>query len=45
MNSNRALWRYKGVRTWVSWIVVAPFAGWAALRLSGLEPDWPWVYR
>ncbi|MEV1169710.1 endonuclease/exonuclease/phosphatase family protein [Nonomuraea sp. NPDC049784] len=31
------------MRTWVSWIVVAPFAGWAAVRLSGFEPDWPWV--
>ncbi|MEV6036875.1 endonuclease/exonuclease/phosphatase family protein [Nonomuraea sp. NPDC052116] len=31
------------MRTWVSWIVVVPFAGWAAVRLSGFEPDWPWV--
>ncbi|MEV0379588.1 endonuclease/exonuclease/phosphatase family protein [Nonomuraea sp. NPDC050643] len=27
----------------MSWIVVAPFAAWAAVRLSGFEPDWPWV--
>ncbi|WP_206061602.1 endonuclease/exonuclease/phosphatase family protein [Nonomuraea basaltis] len=27
----------------MSWIVVAPFALWAAVRLSGFEPDWPWV--
>lgn len=27
----------------MSWIVVVPFAGWAAVRLSGFEPDWPWV--
>ncbi|MGN9845047.1 endonuclease/exonuclease/phosphatase family protein [Nonomuraea sp. H19] len=33
----------QGVRTWVSWIVVVPFALWAAVRLSGFEPDWPWV--
>ncbi|GAA3553537.1 endonuclease/exonuclease/phosphatase family protein [Nonomuraea rosea] len=32
-----------GVRTWMSWIVVVPFAGWAVVRLSGFEPDWPWV--
>jgi endonuclease/exonuclease/phosphatase (EEP) superfamily protein YafD len=25
------------------WVVVAPFAAWAVLRLSGAEPDWPWV--
>ncbi|MEQ4721646.1 endonuclease/exonuclease/phosphatase family protein [Nonomuraea sp. B19D2] len=31
------------MRTWVSWIVVAPFAAWAVVRLSGFEPDWPWV--
>jgi len=27
----------------MSWIAVVPFAGWALLRLSGFEPDWPWV--
>ncbi|MFI7700693.1 endonuclease/exonuclease/phosphatase family protein [Nonomuraea sp. NPDC049480] len=27
----------------MSWIAVAPFALWAAVRLSGFEPDWPWV--
>ncbi|WP_327583440.1 endonuclease/exonuclease/phosphatase family protein [Nonomuraea sp. NBC_00507] len=27
----------------MSWIAVVPFALWAAVRLSGLEPDWPWV--
>ncbi|WP_344886373.1 endonuclease/exonuclease/phosphatase family protein [Nonomuraea antimicrobica] len=31
------------MRTWMCWIVVVPFAGWAAVRLSGFEPDWPWV--
>jgi endonuclease/exonuclease/phosphatase (EEP) superfamily protein YafD len=31
------------MRTWVSWVVVVPFAGWALVRLSGFEPDWPWV--
>ncbi|MEV4306252.1 endonuclease/exonuclease/phosphatase family protein [Nonomuraea sp. NPDC049624] len=27
----------------MSWIAVTPFAVWAAVRLSGFEPDWPWV--
>ncbi|MEV0590527.1 endonuclease/exonuclease/phosphatase family protein [Nonomuraea cavernae] len=27
----------------MSWIAVVPFAGWALVRLSGFEPDWPWV--
>ncbi|MFB4274633.1 MULTISPECIES: endonuclease/exonuclease/phosphatase family protein [unclassified Nonomuraea] len=27
----------------MSWIVVVPFALWAVVRLSGFEPDWPWV--
>ncbi|SEG85837.1 Uncharacterized conserved protein YafD, endonuclease/exonuclease/phosphatase (EEP) superfamily [Nonomuraea solani] len=27
----------------MSWIVVVPFAAWAVVRLSGFEPDWPWV--
>ncbi|MGR6921850.1 endonuclease/exonuclease/phosphatase family protein [[Actinomadura] parvosata] len=31
------------MRTWTSWIMVVPFALWAAVRLSGFEPDWPWV--
>ncbi|MCP2359933.1 endonuclease/exonuclease/phosphatase (EEP) superfamily protein YafD [Nonomuraea thailandensis] len=31
------------MRTWTSWIVVVPFALWAVVRLSGFEPDWPWV--
>ncbi|MFI7461833.1 endonuclease/exonuclease/phosphatase family protein [Nonomuraea sp. NPDC049646] len=31
------------MRTWMSWIAVTPFALWAAVRLSGFEPDWPWV--
>ncbi|WP_211370479.1 endonuclease/exonuclease/phosphatase family protein [Nonomuraea turkmeniaca] len=31
------------VRTWLSWIAVVPCALWAAVRLSGFEPDWPWV--
>ncbi|WP_344482825.1 endonuclease/exonuclease/phosphatase family protein [Nonomuraea monospora] len=31
------------MRTWTSWIVVAPFALWAVVRLSRFEPDWPWV--
>ncbi|WP_219825244.1 endonuclease/exonuclease/phosphatase family protein [Nonomuraea typhae] len=25
------------------WILVLPFAAWAALRVAGLEPAWPWV--
>ncbi|MEV3980343.1 endonuclease/exonuclease/phosphatase family protein [Nonomuraea sp. NPDC049758] len=29
--------------SWMSWIAVTPFAVWAAVRLSGFEPDWPWV--
>lgn len=33
----------QGVRNWLSWIMVTPFAAWAGLRLSGFEPDWPWV--
>ncbi|MGA4989252.1 endonuclease/exonuclease/phosphatase family protein [Nonomuraea bangladeshensis] len=31
------------VRTWMSWIAVTPFVLWAAVRVSGFEPDWPWV--
>ncbi|MFB9209521.1 endonuclease/exonuclease/phosphatase family protein [Nonomuraea spiralis] len=31
------------MRTWMSWIAVTPFALWAAVRVSGFEPDWPWV--
>ncbi|MFI7417951.1 endonuclease/exonuclease/phosphatase family protein [Nonomuraea sp. NPDC049684] len=31
------------MRSWMSWIMVTPFALWAAVRLSGFEPDWPWV--
>lgn len=31
------------MRTWMSWIAVVPFAGWALVRVSGFEPDWPWV--
>ncbi|WP_157549233.1 endonuclease/exonuclease/phosphatase family protein [Nonomuraea candida] len=31
------------MRTWMSWIVVVPCGVWAALRLSGFEPEWPWV--
>ncbi|WP_240506642.1 endonuclease/exonuclease/phosphatase family protein [Thermoactinospora rubra] len=34
------------MRRWVSvlvWMAVLPFAVWAALRLGGLEPVWPWV--
>ncbi|MEV4395929.1 endonuclease/exonuclease/phosphatase family protein [Nonomuraea sp. NPDC049607] len=31
------------MRTWMSWIAVTPFAVWAAVRVSGFEPDWPWV--
>ncbi|MEV0163425.1 endonuclease/exonuclease/phosphatase (EEP) superfamily protein YafD [Nonomuraea fuscirosea] len=27
----------------MSWIVVAPFGLWAVVRLSGFEPDFPWV--
>ncbi|MCK2220492.1 endonuclease/exonuclease/phosphatase family protein [Actinomadura sp. ATCC 31491] len=27
----------------MSWIAVTPFALWAAVRVSGFEPDWPWV--
>ncbi|MGW4796324.1 endonuclease/exonuclease/phosphatase family protein [Nonomuraea sp. NPDC004297] len=27
----------------MSWTVVVPFAAWAVVRLSGFEPDWPWV--
>ncbi|NUP63410.1 MAG: endonuclease/exonuclease/phosphatase family protein [Nonomuraea sp.] len=27
----------------MSWIAVVPFAGWALVRVSGFEPDWPWV--
>ncbi|NRQ37570.1 endonuclease/exonuclease/phosphatase family protein [Nonomuraea sp. NN258] len=27
----------------MSGLVVAPFAVWAVLRVSGFEPDWPWV--
>ncbi|MFI9590561.1 endonuclease/exonuclease/phosphatase family protein [Nonomuraea sp. NPDC052265] len=43
MNSFQDMWRDRGVRTWVSWIAVTPFAVWAAVRVSGFEPDWPWV--
>lgn len=32
----------QGVRILV-WVMVAPFAVWAAVRVSGFEPDWPWV--
>lgn len=45
-NPFRGWWRYKGVRTVASWIVwgmAGLSAAWAALRLSGFEPEWPWV--
>ncbi|WP_336210298.1 endonuclease/exonuclease/phosphatase family protein [Nonomuraea sp. LPB2021202275-12-8] len=25
------------------WVVVTPFAAWAVLRVSGVEPPWPWA--
>ncbi|MEV4833843.1 endonuclease/exonuclease/phosphatase family protein [Nonomuraea sp. NPDC049486] len=46
MNSYRQLWRYSGVKivaSLVAWGVTGAAAVWAALRLSGFEPDWPWV--
>ncbi|WP_433042118.1 endonuclease/exonuclease/phosphatase family protein [Dactylosporangium sp. CS-033363] len=29
------------LKTWLTWLLVAPFAIWAAARVSGLEPGYP----